>query len=174
MYRKRLKGYAAIGYSVLSKDNLTLFDNIDSLQSSSYEGQIFNGSTFRQSFTKTLKSSKQSVVVSSPKLYHTERNAFVKILKELQTNGIEVAIITSASNEQTEYLKKQGLFVRVVPNLSLCSCVIDKSIVWYGSINLLGYPTEEDSIIKCPDFKLATELLDIIFCSDKQHDITTQ
>ncbi|THC56383.1 hypothetical protein E7X19_26100, partial [Bacteroides fragilis] len=81
--------------------------------------------------------------------YHTERNAFVKILKELQTNGIEVAIITSASNEQTEYLKKQGLFVRVVPNLSLCSCVIDKSIVWYGSINLLGYPTEEDSIIKC-------------------------
>ena len=174
MYRKRLKGYAAIGYSVLSKDNLTLFDNIDSLQSSSYEGQIFNGSTFRQSFTKALKSSKQSVVVSSPKLYHTERNAFVKILKELQTNGIEVAIITSASNEQTEYLKKQGLFVRVVPNLSLCSCVIDKSIVWYGSINLLGYPTEEDSIIKCPDFKLATELLDIIFCSDKQHDITTQ
>ena len=37
MYRKRLKGYAAIGYSVLSKDNLTLFDNIDSLQSSSYD-----------------------------------------------------------------------------------------------------------------------------------------
>ena len=39
MYRKRLKGYSAIGYRVLSKDTQTLFDNTDDLQTSSYEGQ---------------------------------------------------------------------------------------------------------------------------------------
>ena len=42
---KRLKGYSAIGYRVLSKDTQTLFDNTDDLQTSSYEGQIFNGNT---------------------------------------------------------------------------------------------------------------------------------
>lgn len=163
MYRKRLKGYSGIGYRVLSQDSPTLFDTTDNLQLSSCEGQIFNGHTFRMPFTKELKSSRQSIVISSPKLYHTERNLFIKILKELQANGIEVAIITSAPNGQTDFLKSQGLFIKIVPGLSLCSCVIDKSTIWYGSINILGYPTEEDSIIKITDSKLANELLEVIY-----------
>lgn len=163
MYRKRLKGYSAIGYRVFSQDSPTLFDTTDNLQLSSYEGQIFNGNTFRMPFTKELKNSRQSIVISSPKLYHTERNLFVKILKELQANGIEVAIITSAPNGQTDFLKSQGLFIKIVPGLSLCSCVIDKSTIWYGSINILGYPTEKDSIIKITDSKLANELLEVIY-----------
>ena len=114
-------------------------------------------------FTKELKNSSQSIVISSPKLYHTERNLFIKILKELQANGIEVAIITSAPNGQTDFLKSQGLFIKIVPGLSLCSCVIDKSTIWYGSINILGYPAEEDSIIKITDRKLANELLEAIY-----------
>lgn len=168
MYRKRLKGYAAIGYSVLSKDASTLFDNIDSLPSSSYERQIFNGNTFRQPFTKELRNSRQSIVVSSPKLYHTERNIYVKLLREFQANGIKVAVITTVSNKQTDYLRHQGLFVKVIPNLSLCSCIIDKSVIWYGSINILGYMTENDNIIKISDFKLANELLDTIYDSDER------
>lgn len=163
MYRKRLKGYSGIGYRVLSQDSPTLFDTTDNLQLSSCEGQIFNGHTFRMPFTKELKNSRQSIVISSPKLYHTERNLFIKILKELQANGIEVAIITSAPNGQTDFLKSQGLFIKIVPGLSLCSCVIDKSTIWYGSINILGYPTEEDSIIKITDSKLANELLEVIY-----------
>ena len=34
---------------------------------------------------------------------------------------------------------------------------------WYDSSNILGYPTEEDSIIKIADIKLANELLDVIY-----------
>lgn len=168
MYRKRLKGYAAIGYRILSKDSRTLFDENHDLQLSSYEGQIFNGCTFRLPFIKELKNSRHSVIVSSPKLYHTEQNAFVKILKELQTNGVEMAVLTSTANEQTDFLKSQGLFIKIVPKLSLCSCVIDKSTIWYGSVNILGYPTEEDSIIKITDIKLANELLDVIYSNGEK------
>ena len=163
MYRKRLKGYFAIGYRVLSKDTQTLFDNTDDLQISSYEGQIFNGNTFRLIFMQNLKSSRQSIVISSPKLYHTERNTFVKILRELHASGVQVAILTSEENSQTNYLKSLGLYVKIVPKLSLSSCIIDRSTVWYGSINILGYVTEEDNIIKITDGKLANELLDVIY-----------
>lgn len=165
MYRKRLKGYAAIGYRILSTDSPTLFDNIGNLQQSPHEGQIFNGYTFRAPFTKELKRSKHSVVISSPKLYHIERNDFVKILKDIQANGIEVAIITSTVSEQTDYLKGQGFSVRISPKLSLCSCVIDKSTIWYGSVNILGYQSEEDSIITVTDSKLANELLEVVLNS---------
>ena len=163
MYRKRLKGYFAIGYRVLSKDTQTLFDNTDDLQISSYEGQIFNGNTFRLAFMQNLKSSKQSIVISSPKLYRTERNTFVKMLRELHVSGVQVAILTSEESSQTNYLKSLGLYVKIVPKLSLSSCIIDRSTVWYGSINILGYVTEEDNIIKITDGKLANELLDVIY-----------
>ena len=167
MYRKRLKGYSAIGYRVLSKDTQTLFDNTDDLQTSSYEGQIFNGNTFRLAFMQNLKSSRQSIVISSPKLYRTERNTFVKMLRELHVSGVQVAILTSEENSQTNYLKSLGLYVKIVPKLSLSSCIIDRSTVWYGSINILGYVTEEDNIIKITDGKLANELLDVIYNSGK-------
>lgn len=163
MYRKRLKGYSAIGYRVLSKDTQTLFDNTDDLQTSSYEGQIFNGNTFRLAFMQNLKSSRQSIVISSPKLYRTERNTFVKMLRELHVSGVQVAILTSEESSQTNYLKSLGLYVKIVPKLSLSSCIIDRSTVWYGSINILGYVTEEDNIIKITDGKLANELLDIMY-----------
>ena len=162
MYRKRLKGYSAIGYRVLSKDTQTLFDNTDDLQTSSYEGQIFNGNTFRLAFMQNLKSSRQSIVISSPKLYRTERNTFVKMLREFHVSGVQIAILTSEESSQTNYLKSLGLYVKIVPKLSLSSCIIDRSTVWYGSINILGYVTEEDNIIKITDGKLANELLDIM------------
>ena len=167
MYRKRLKGYSAIGYRVLSKDTQTLFDNTDDLQTSSYEGQIFNGNTFRLAFMQNLKSSRQSIVISSPKLYRTERNTFVKMLREFHVSGVQIAILTSEESSQTNYLKSLGLYVKIVPKLSLSSCIIDRSTVWYGSINILGYVTEEDNIIKITDGKLANELLDVIYDSPK-------
>ena len=167
MYRKRLKGYSTIGYRILSKESQTLFNTTEDVHLSSYEGQIFNGSTFRQPFTKDLKSSKQSIVISSPRLYHVERNVLIKTLAVLQTNGIEVAVLTTAGNEQTEYLKNQGLFIKIVPKLSLCACIIDRTTIWYGSVNILGYPTEEDSVIKIADVKLANELLNVIYDCEK-------
>lgn len=163
MYRKRLKGYSAIGYRVLSKDTQTLFDNTDDLQTSSYEGQIFNGNTFRLAFMQNLKSSRQSIVISSPKLYRTERNTFVKMLREFHVSGVQIAILTSEESSQTNYLKSLGLYVKIVPKLSLSSCIIDRATVWYGSINILGYVTEEDNIIKITDGKLANEILDIMY-----------
>lgn len=167
MYQKRLKGYSAIGYRILSKDTQTLFNATEDLHLSSYEGQIFNGNTFRQPFTKELKDSKLSIVISSLRLYHIEQNVFVKSLVALQIDGIEVAVLTTSENEQTEYLKNQGLFIKIVPKLSLCACIIDKSTVWYGSVNVLGYPTEEDSVIKIVDIKLASELLNVIYDCEK-------
>lgn len=81
-----------------------------------------------------------------------------------------MAILTSIESDQTEFLKSKGLFVKAISKLSLCSCVIDKAITWYGSINILGYAAEEDNIIKIEDFKLANELLNVIYDSKDDLD----
>lgn len=159
MYRKRLKGYASIGYKTIAKSAPTLFDNLGDLEAATIEGQIFNGRTFYHSFSNDLSVAKRSIIISSPRLYQTKRNILVTLLKELSGNGIEIVILTKIKDEQADYLAMQGLSVNVISNLTLCCVIIDKSSVWYGSVNVLGYTSEEDNIIKVADSTLAGELI---------------
>ena len=159
MYRKRLKGYASIGYKIISRHSPTLFDNVQDIGIPVCKEQIFNGGTFFRPYSSSIGDAKRSIVVSSPKLYRVERNVLVNQLSELAHIGIEVLIITTVSNPETEYLLQRGLSVRILPEVKLCTTIIDKSIVWYGAINALGYATEEDNVIKVVDDKLANELM---------------
>ena len=162
MYRKRLKGYAAIGYKTINTAQPTLFDNIKDIPSSVSENQIFNGSTFYRPYTSDLTKAKRSIVISSPKLYRTEQNPLVTLLKELTQQGIEILITTAAENEQTVFIQSKGLSVKVKPKLSLYTTIIDKEVVWYGSINTLGYASKDDNMIKVTDIYLANELIEMI------------
>lgn len=162
MYRKRLKGYAAIGYKTINTAQPTLFDNIKDIPSSVSENQIFNGSTFYRPYTSDLTKAKHSIVISSPKLYRTEQNSLVTLLKELAQQGIEILITTAAENEQTAFIQSKGLSVKVKPKLSLYTTIIDKEVVWYGSINTLGYASKDDNMIKVTDIYLANELIEVI------------
>lgn len=162
MYRKRLKGYAAIGYKTINTAQPTLFDHINDISSSIAENQIFNGSTFYRPYTSDLTKAKRSIVISSPKLYRTEQNPLVTLLKELAQQGIEILITTVAENEQTVFIQSKGLSVKVKPKLSLYTTIIDKEVVWYGSINTLGYASKDDNMIKVTDIHLANELIEMI------------
>ena len=162
MYRKRLKGYAAIGYKTINTAQPTLFDHINDISSSIAENQIFNGSTFYRPYTSDLTKAKRSIVISSPKLYRTEQNPLVTLLKELAQQGIEILITTVAENEQTAFIQSKGLSVKVKPKLSLYTTIIDKEVVWYGSINTLGYASKDDNMIKVTDIYLANELIKMI------------
>ena len=165
MYKKRLKGYASIGYRIISRHSPTLFDNVKDIGIPVSKEQIFNGRTFSRTYSSSIGDAKRSIVVSSPKLYRVERNVLVNQLRELAHNEIEVLIITSASNPETEYLLQRGLSVRILPEVKLCTTIIDKNIVWYGAINALGFATEEDNVIKVIDNKLANELLEVLLTS---------
>ena len=158
MYRKRLKGYASIGYKTIIKGQPTLFDNVNDIEFSINEGQIFNGKTYFRPYKTDLGTAKHSIVLSSPKLYKVERNDLVEHLMNLSSQGIEILILTQAANEQAEYLQRKGLSVKIIPTLSLCTTIIDKSVVWYGAINVLGYTSEEENVIKVTDNNLADEL----------------
>ena len=159
MYRKRLKGYASIGYKIISRHSPTLFDNVQDIGIPVCKEQIFNGRTFYGPYSSSIGDAKRSIVVSSPKLYRVERNVLVNQLSELVHIGIEVLIITTTNTLETEYLLQRELSVRILPEVKLCTTIIDKSIVWYGAINALGYATEEDNVIKVVDDKLANELM---------------
>jgi len=140
-----------------------LFDDADGIESVSKEGQIFNGRTFLHPYLHDLNCARRSIVISSPKLCKVSKNSLMSRLKDLTARGLEVVILTSDNSGQVENLLHCGLTVKVSPDISLCSTVIDRSTVWYGGINVLGYASEDDSMIKVVDSNLADELLGILF-----------
>lgn len=162
MYHKRLRGYAAIGYQTVQLGQQTLFGEISDFSATSEESQIFNGKGFFRPLAKDVANAKQSVVISSPRLYRVTTNKLVSLLKEQRTNGVEVAIVTATNAEQHDLLFLSGFHVTIKSDLKLCTIVIDKSIVWYGSVNVLGFNSEKDNIIKLKDEKLANEMLNTV------------
>ena len=77
-------------------------------------------------------------------------------------NGIEVVLYTKEENDDTIRLQYQGISVITINNLSLHAAIIDKSKIWYGCVNILGYHSAEDNLIRFKNPEIATTLLESI------------
>ena len=84
------------------------------------------------------------------------------MLRDLMTNGIEVVIWIKEQGYSENELRERGIEVQCSENLSVQCAIIDKSIVWYGSIHFFCYNTEENNVIRIADSSIANELLEII------------
>jgi superfamily II DNA or RNA helicase len=151
MYRKRLKGYASIGYRIRNDEMFdSLFPTTD---------LIYNGLNFVSPFVSDLSQCKRSVVISCPKVKIGRQIQIAERLIDLATNGMEVVLYTKEENEDTLRLQHQGISVIIISHLSLHAAIIDKSTIWYGSVNILGFHSVEDNLIRFKNPEIATTLL---------------
>ena len=152
MYRKRLKGYASIGYRIRNNEAFdSLFPIID---------VIYDGQNFEPLFISDLSKTKQSVVISCPKIKIGRHSQIVDRLADLMANGIEIVLYTKEENDDAILLQHQGISVIYNDHLSLHAAIIDKSTIWYGSVNILGYRSLEDNLIRFNNPEIASNLLD--------------
>lgn len=93
MYRKRLKGYASIGYRIRNNE---AFDRLFPITDVIYDGQ-----NFEPSFISDLSKAKQSVVVSCPKVKIGRHSQIADRLVDLMANGIEIVLYTKEENDHT-------------------------------------------------------------------------
>lgn len=162
MYKRRLKGYAAVGYKLNIINSNTLFSDSQDI--------IFNGKNFLRSYLSDLSHACRSVVISSTKLWITRQTPMLDVLQELILQGVQVIVFVKYHSEKDELLKRIGAQIVVKENLSLHATIIDKSSIWYGSVNYLGYNTEEDNAIRLSEVAIAEEMLELLykcFRSDK-------
>jgi len=152
MYRKRLKGYASIGYRIRNNE---AFDSLFPITDVIYDGQ-----DFESPFISDLSKAKQSVVLSCPKVKTGRHSQIADRLADLIANGIEIVLHTKEENDDTLRLQHQGISVIYNEHLSLHAAIIDKSTIWYGSVNILGYRSLEDNLIRFRNPEIASNLLD--------------
>ena len=156
MYRRRLKGYASVGYRIKQEKPVDV--SAESLQ-----GIIFNGHTYQKLFLNDLSQAKHSVIISATRLWLSKHSPILDMLKELSARGVEVFVLVKNNTEKEERLKETGIRTKVIDSLSMDAVIIDKSLIWYGSVNYLGYNTDENNAIRISDSKVADQILEVLY-----------
>lgn len=120
---------------------------------------------------------KDEIVVSSPLIRENKVKELEKLIRERQTLVVHVKVVTLKPDEQRfgdsgywaelqNSIRSKGFEMNLVEDYCLRYCVIDREIVWYGSLNFLGKAEIEDNLMRVRSKKIAEELLSLTFSEE--------
>ena len=158
MYHKRLKGYADLGYQVK-------FGAADERVS-----MIYNGHTAMSAFEQDLSDAARSIIIVSPFLQQGRVKRLLPLLRDAVLCGVKVMIYTVNESEAdetrrvetattVELLKEANVDVVLRKELAQRYAVIDGSIVWYGSVDLLAFGRKDADVLRFENADIAGDLL---------------
>lgn len=168
MYHKRLKAYKQIGYDI--------FSGIGAQKQTT--NAIFDIDTYADIYLNDLLTAEKEIIISSPAISGQKVYDMIHLLKEKQEAGIKIVIVTWKPDsygygdsaywlELQERMRKAGFEMNLVEDYCEHYCIIDHQIVWYGSMNFLGKEDTEDNLMRILDRKIANELLEMTFGSER-------
>ncbi len=155
MYRRRMKGYASMGYNIRTNE-LFFTEFVPSSEA------IYDGKSFAKPFIASISNAKSSILLACPNIKMRHYSSIYDRLRELQLRGISVHIFTKEETDEVGKLRADGFHISLRSDINFNCCIIDKSYVWYGSVNILGYHTTEDNIITFHDAETASNLMDVL------------
>ena len=155
MYHKRLKGYKDIGYEIRADVK------------SGKHGILYDKTDFKRVFDEDISSAHKNIWIVSPHLAAGRITKFLRVYHSLiDKPSVTIITRTAGENEQTKHqidrLMNFGITVTERDYLHLRCAVIDGSLVWYGSVNPLGYAGETDSILRFDSREIAETLISLI------------
>lgn len=170
MYASRLKAYKKIGYEICVNMN----------GEKQKANAIFDIETYADIYWRDLSEAKQEVIISSPRLNTEKVKRIISVLGEKQEMGVKVTIVTwhpdyykygrdEVRMNLLEMLRRAGVELWLVEDNCEHFAVIDKEIVWYGSVNLLSKEDAEDNLMRVCSTEIASELLEMTFGKDGKY-----
>ncbi len=158
MYQKRLKAYAQIGYCTAPAEGEITGGNV-----------IYGTHSFAPVMQQDFECAKTCILIVSPFLGKRRLDKILEWLKPARAKGIVVQIVTRPpQNYRTDavatiadgiaHLRNAGMEVTERAAIHQKFVIIDKRLVWYGSLNLLSYGASEESLMRLASREVAAEL----------------
>ncbi len=162
MYHRRLRTYKKIGFEVCA----------EVMDKQEVSNSIFDSTGYWEVFEKDILSAAKSIVVSSPFLSSRKVEWLVDQSDILQKRGVTITVFSLGPEvypedgrehhgELLERLTSAGICVKTQNHYHERYAVIDQSLVWYGSMNLLSRGHEDDSLMRIVSPNIAAELLEL-------------
>jgi superfamily II DNA or RNA helicase len=159
MYGKRLKGYAAIGYRTKVENFPDSPTNI-----------IFDKDNFFPVYVKDIENASTSLTIVSPFVSKKRMLQMMAYFQTILKKQVRVTIMTRPAEDfsagkktilRDVFTTVEAAGIRLIKksNIHQKFAVIDETITWYGSINLLSFGYSEESIMRLQSSSIAYELL---------------
>lgn len=164
MYYKRLRAYKKIGYEII----------MNTTEKKQETNAIFDNNSYMSVFERDMTEAGREIVISSPGISAKGVRRILKNLGERHDAGVKITLLTlPAEGYPKEHIEKTkellaelralGATVMEKPGMHEHFAVIDREIVWYGSVNLLSNAKEEDNLMRVKSREIGQELLEISF-----------
>ncbi len=168
MYYKRLKAYKQIGYDVFAGGR-------NEKQEAS---SIYDINNYAEVYKRDLLEVNSDIIISSPVIGGSKVDELIELLREKQQTGIRISIVTWKPDmygfgdseywmELHERMRRNGFEMNLVEDYCQHYCIVDREIVWYGSMNFLGKEDSEDNLMRVCSKEIAMELLELTFGQEK-------
>ncbi len=128
---------------------------------------LYDESTFYNRFKQDLLEAKQEVIIESP-FITTRRLEIIKpIIERLVARGVQVFVMPRLPHEHDEFMSEQAedgirYFEELGVQVLLCTgghhrklAMIDRKVLWEGSLNILCHGSSEDTMRKMVGKKYA-------------------
>lgn len=154
MYRKRLHGYKAVGYSIAVAN--------EGLFAEPTTETIFDTTTFEQPFHEDLSNARHSIVISTIRLRWDRTPQIIELLAAVSLRGVSITILISETGNREQEIQAMGFNILHHPTCKMQCAIIDQCIGWYGSVNLVGHSLADANVIRMTTLEFATTLLDAL------------
>lgn len=152
MYRKRLHGYKAVGYSIAVANEGLFAEPITET--------IFDATTFERPFHEDVSKARHSIIISATRLRWNHTPKMIELLATASVRGVGITIIISETGYQESELQAMGFNILHRPICKMQCAVIDQRIGWYGSVNLIGRSLPDTNVIRMTTSEFANALID--------------
>ncbi len=156
MYRKRLHGYKAVGYSIAVAN--------EGLFAGPTTETIFDATNFERQFHEDLSKARHSIIISTIRLRWNRTPKIIDLLAAASLRGVSITIIISETGHRESELQAMGFRILHLPTCKMLCAVIDQRIGWYGSVNLVGHSLADANVIRMSSSEFATILFDALDC----------
>lgn len=155
MFHKRLKAYHDEGYIDYTTD-----------QKDQRINYIFDSDTYVQALEYDFHKAQKEIVVYSEKILLNKFKLHFDLIQKTAENGIHITFITSEKDidaELKQYINGSGATI-LKKNIKkkLNFVIIDKTILWYGDMNIFGRIKSESTLIRINNKMLSEEIFEDI------------
>lgn len=142
---------------------------------------IFTEGTFYEAFRKDLTDAKESIVIFSPYITQNGTSRWMDILTHKVSQGVRVRLVVRPAGDQGGILEdgleeniqdisKIGIVVDMRARMHEKFAMIDKSILWHGSLNIFSHRKTSESMFRIPSKSVCEQMAQFVTSSyQKKH-----
>lgn len=132
--------------------------------------QLYNEETFYTAFLKDLSKCSSEVIIESPFVTNRRADKLFPVLQKLKSRHVKVVINTRDPNEHDNYLRCEahqalagfqqiGVQVIYTEGHHRKMAVLDRNILWEGSLNILSQNNSREIMRRTVSTRLAWQIL---------------